>query len=122
LTNLSRNQGGSFGIAFVTTMLERRSQHHQAILSVQASMYNPLFVARLHDLTDTFKVQGDSAAGASARATAQLAALVQHQSAMLGFLDCFRLLGVIAFAGPLLALCIRKFASSGGAKKSEPAH
>jgi DHA2 family multidrug resistance protein len=122
LTNLSRNQGGSFGIAFVTTMLERRSQHHQAILSVQASMYNPLFVARLHDLTDTFKVQGDSAAGASARATAQLAALVQHQSAMLGFLDCFRLLGVIAFAGPLLALCIRKFASSGGAQKSEPAH
>src|SRR5690349_6480642 len=28
LTNLFRNQGGSFGIAFVTTMLERRTQFH----------------------------------------------------------------------------------------------
>jgi DHA2 family multidrug resistance protein len=121
LTNLARNQGGSFGIAFVTTMLERRSQHHQAILSVQASMYNSLFVARLHDLTETFRRQGDSALGAGVRATAELAGVVQHQSAMLGFLDCFRLLGVIAFAGPVLALFIRKFAPS-GAKKSEPAH
>jgi DHA2 family multidrug resistance protein len=29
LTNLCRNWGGSFGIAFVTTMLERRTQYHQ---------------------------------------------------------------------------------------------
>jgi len=121
LTNLFRNQGGSFGIAFVTTMLERRSQHHQAILSVQASLYNSLFVARLHNLTETFQRRGDSAVDAGVRATAQLAGVIQHQSSMLGFLDCFRLLGVIAFAGPLLALCTRKFASS-PAKKSEPAH
>ena len=32
LTNLFRNQGGSFGIAFVTTMISRRSQYHQNIL------------------------------------------------------------------------------------------
>jgi MFS family permease len=30
LTNLFRNQGGSFGIAFVTTLLARRTQYHQA--------------------------------------------------------------------------------------------
>jgi len=28
MTNLFRNQGGSFGIAFVTTMIQRRSQFH----------------------------------------------------------------------------------------------
>ena len=32
LTNLCRNWGGSFGIAFVTTMLERRTQYHQSVL------------------------------------------------------------------------------------------
>src|SRR5258708_26648640 len=32
LTNLCRNWGGSFGIAFVTTMLERRIQYHQSVL------------------------------------------------------------------------------------------
>ena len=32
LTNLCRNWGGSFGIAFVTTMLARRTQYHQSVL------------------------------------------------------------------------------------------
>ena len=32
LTNLFRNQGGSVGIAFVTTVLARRTQYHQSIL------------------------------------------------------------------------------------------
>jgi len=32
LTNLFRNQGGSFGIAFVTTVLARRTQYHQSVL------------------------------------------------------------------------------------------
>src|SRR6202035_4326549 len=32
LMNLCRNWGGSFGIAFVTTMLERRTQYHQSVL------------------------------------------------------------------------------------------
>src|SRR5207237_59443 len=31
LTNLFRNQGGSFGIAFVTTVLARRAQYHQSV-------------------------------------------------------------------------------------------
>src|SRR6202046_2757883 len=32
LTNLCRNWGGSFGIAFVTSMLERRTEYHQSVL------------------------------------------------------------------------------------------
>src|SRR5438132_6115071 len=32
LMNLCRNWGGSFGIAFVTTMLARRTQYHQSVL------------------------------------------------------------------------------------------
>src|SRR6202521_5466257 len=37
LTNLFRNQGGSFGIAFVTTLLTRRSQYHQIRWARQAT-------------------------------------------------------------------------------------
>src|ERR1700726_3948497 len=37
LTNLFRNQGGSFGIAFVTTLLARRTQYHQSILVAHAT-------------------------------------------------------------------------------------
>src|SRR6202007_3416912 len=32
LTNLFRNQGGSFGIALVTMLLGRRTQYHQSVL------------------------------------------------------------------------------------------
>ncbi len=32
ITNLFRNQGGSVGIAFVTTLLARRTQYHQSVL------------------------------------------------------------------------------------------
>ena len=37
LTNLFRNQGGSVGIAFVTTVLARRTQFHQSILAEYAN-------------------------------------------------------------------------------------
>jgi hypothetical protein len=40
--------------------------------------------------------------------------MVQQQASMFGFLDCFWLLGVIALAGPVLAVFIRKFNQGGG--------
>jgi hypothetical protein len=43
------------------------------------------------------------------RALAQVYATVQQQAAMLAFLDCFRILGVVAFIGVPLAIFIRKF-------------
>ena len=61
---------------------------------------------------------GYSAADAVARAPAQVYATVQGQAAMLGFLDCFWLLGCIAFVGPFLAILVRKFNQGGKA----PAH
>ncbi len=109
LTNLFRNQGGSFGIAFVTTMLARRSQFHQAVLSTHVTLSEGSVLARLHDTTATLVHSGFSYADASIRATAQLSGAVERQASMLGFLDCFQLLGIFAFAGPLLALLIRRF-------------
>src|SRR6202046_5805895 len=43
LTNLFRNQGGSVGIAFVTTFLARRTQYHQAILVEHATATAPRY-------------------------------------------------------------------------------
>jgi len=38
---------------------------------------------------------------------------VQQQAAMLAFLDCFRVLGVVAAIGVPLAIFIRKFKQGG---------
>src|SRR6266700_2438133 len=52
---------------------------------------------------------------AAMRAVAQVHALVQQQASILAFLDCFWLLGLVAFIGPALAIFIHKFNQGGGA-------
>jgi DHA2 family multidrug resistance protein len=47
LTNLFRNLGSSFGIAFVTTMQARREQVHQNFLVEHLSVGDPTVMARL---------------------------------------------------------------------------
>ena len=113
LTNLFRNQGGSCGIAFVTTVLERRSQYHQAVLGDHITSFNPTLASTLDGLTKRLVQHGYSAADAGIRALAEVYALLQKQAAMLAFLDVFWLLGIFAFAGPLLALFICKFQQGG---------
>ena len=116
LTNLFRNQGGSFGIAFVTTILERRTQFHRSVLGSHITSSDPNLKSALDGLTAQFIQGGYSVADAALRARAQVGALLQQQSALLAFMDCFWLLGVVALSGPLLAMLIRRFQQgSGGA-------
>ncbi len=115
LTNLFRNQGGSFGIAFVTTMLSRRSQYHQSVL---VSHVSPMQNALRNNSAATrayLMHHGYSQADAATHAAAQLYAKVQSQAAILSFLDCFWLLGAFALIGPVLASFIRKFNQNAGA-------
>jgi DHA2 family multidrug resistance protein len=111
---LFRNQGGSFGIAFVTTMIERRTQFHRTILVTHISNYDLGLQSALANITANLVQHGYSAADAATRAIAQIDGIVQRQAAMYGFIDCFWLLGVVAFVGPVLALFIRKFDQEGG--------
>jgi DHA2 family multidrug resistance protein len=114
LTNLFRNLGGSFGIAFVTTMLERRSQFHQSVLVAHATPYDQRFRELLAQLTDTFTAGGLSPADAALRAQAHAYHLIQRQAAALGFLDCFYILGWVAILAAPLVLLIKPFRPGGG--------
>jgi DHA2 family multidrug resistance protein len=117
LTNLFRNLGGSAGIAFVTTMLERRTQFHQTVLVTHLSSADPAVQLTLGRAVENLTAFGYTAADAVLRAPAQLGAIVHQQASLLGILDCFWLLGLIAMVGPLLTLGIRAFgqqSSAGG--------
>jgi len=109
LTNLFRNQGASFGIAFVTTMLARRAQYHQSVLVTHVTRLGGTVWANLGTIASRFVGHGYSTADAATSALAQVYAIVQKQASLLAFLDCFWLLGLVAFVGPLLAIFIRKF-------------
>jgi len=115
LTNLFRNQGGSFGIALMTTVLARRAQYHQSVLVTHVTNYNQTLSATIEGITNRFIDHGYSAADASGRAVAQVYAIVQQQANMGAFLDCFWILGLVAFIGPILAIFIRKFKPGGSA-------
>jgi MFS transporter, DHA2 family, multidrug resistance protein len=116
LTNLFRNQGGSFGIAFVTTLLARRSQYHQSVLVAHATPLDGPYRQFLANLTSYFATHGLSSADAAVRAQAQAFALLQRQATFLAFLDCFAALGWFVAMGVPLVFLIRKFRATTSAE------
>lgn len=113
LTNLFRNQGGSVGIAFVTTVLARRTQYHQSVLVAHATPLQQRYQGASANLSHYFMAHGMTAPDAALHASAQLARLIQQQAALLGFLDCFWLLGCACLLGAPLVFFTRKFKLTG---------
>jgi DHA2 family multidrug resistance protein len=109
LTNLFRNQGGSFGIAFVTTLAARRAQHHQSMLVAHNTPFDDRYRQFLANLTNYFSSHGFTHADAVQHAQAQAFHLLQRQADFLGFLDCFTALGWFVLLGVPLVLLIKKF-------------
>jgi MFS transporter, DHA2 family, multidrug resistance protein len=109
LSSLCRNWGGSFGISFVTTMLERRTQYHQSVLAGDMTSAN----VRVHGfigVSSAYLVtRGTNSADAVHQAYGLLGNLMTQQAAMLAFMDCFRLLGLVVVLGLPLAFLIRRF-------------
>jgi DHA2 family multidrug resistance protein len=108
---LFRNLGGSFGVAFVTTMLERRTQFHHGIMAQHLTPENSGFRQSLEVVTQHLITMGASPADAAQKAFGVVAGVAEKNAVMLAFLDCFLLLGIVAFAGLPLALLIKKFRS-----------
>ena len=109
LINLARNVGASTGISFVTTVLDRRSQFHQNVLSANLQAGNIRYQAAMHHLTHLLTERGEDAAHALSGAQALVYDEMQRQAMMLSFIDNFRLMGMICVCVlPLLFVMKRK--------------
>jgi DHA2 family multidrug resistance protein len=108
LMNLARNIGGSVGISFVTTMLDRRTQVHLNDLSRHLSASNPAFQSMLQGATQAMRAHGASAAFASRQAYALIEGTVQRQATMLAYIDDFRILGFAILAMIPLVFLVKK--------------
>lgn len=115
LTNLARNWGGSFGVAFITTVHERRADLHSDRLSRTADLASPLFHPRIDALTRTFEHLGFSHANAVQHAQGMLYNQLNQQASLLGFMDCFRTMGLVALIGIPLAFMTKSFRPGGEA-------
>src|ERR1700681_16743 len=79
LTNLFRNWGGSFGIAFITTASQRRDQLHQSNLGSAIGATSQQLGDRITALTNYLVTKGFSGPDAAAAAQAYLHQQFQHQ-------------------------------------------
>jgi MFS transporter, DHA2 family, multidrug resistance protein len=89
LINLSRQLGGSFGIAALGTYLTRHVAYHRADLLTNLYPGNPALDTRLRGLVDGFLAQGASTAEARQRAYAALDGTVMKQATMLAYNDAW---------------------------------
>ncbi|MEJ5244018.1 MAG: DHA2 family efflux MFS transporter permease subunit [Desulfomicrobiaceae bacterium] len=100
LFNLLRNLGGSFGTAFVTTMLARRAQFHQARLVEHTTPYDLPF-AEAVDRLQTLLGSADQALGTLYQATLR-------QAAFMAYMDVFHLQALFFFALAVLMWIVRR--------------
>jgi DHA2 family multidrug resistance protein len=92
LFNLMRNIGGSMGIAATTALTARYQQEHQNYAIRHINVFNPRYNSMLAGLRSMFMAQGADPVEANRRALASIYGMVQQQTAMLTFVDVFRLL------------------------------
>jgi DHA2 family multidrug resistance protein len=95
MNNFMRNLGGSIGISFLATGLQRLSQQHQVYLSAHTSAGNPLFVQRINGIAQTFTAQGIPPNEATARAYSLMSRTVAGQSALLAYVDIISVSAVV---------------------------
>jgi DHA2 family multidrug resistance protein len=93
--NVVRNLGGGIGVALMTTLLARRSQHHQTTLVSHVSVWDPETSERLHAWAGHFMAHGADTFTAERRALGRLYQEVTRQAQLLAFADDFWLLFVV---------------------------
>jgi DHA2 family multidrug resistance protein len=114
LVNFMRNIGSSVGTSMVTTILARRAQFHQNMLSYHATNYDPAFRDQLNGLSGQLLHAGASAPDAQVQAYGRLYQSLQVQSQTLAYIDTFMVLAVAAGIMFLLSFIVRKNDPSGG--------
>ncbi|MBS1705272.1 MAG: DHA2 family efflux MFS transporter permease subunit [Armatimonadetes bacterium] len=114
--NLTRQLGGSIGIAVLTTLLAQRHELHRSHLVENISLYNPIAVDRLQTLSQLFIARGFDPVRAQSQALALIDRTISIQATVMSFGDIFRVVGIAFLASlPLLFLMGR---GRGGGKAS----
>jgi MFS transporter, DHA2 family, multidrug resistance protein len=93
--NLLRNLGGSFGVAFVTTLLARRAQIHQVHLAEHLSPLDRSLQLSLPQLSQMLSEKGFVPASPQQGSLGIIYSQLQREASMLAFNDVFFVLSVM---------------------------
>jgi DHA2 family multidrug resistance protein len=115
LTNLARNWGGSFGIAFVTAVSERRQDLHQSRTGDTIAASSGTLQQSVQTTAHYLAAHGYSQADSMRAAYGYYYNLLGEQTRLLGFMDCFRAIGILTIAMVPVVFFIHKFKIGGKA-------
>lgn len=104
LFSLSRNLGGSVGIALIITYMTRHMQMHQSELTGRLVQGDMNYDAAMSDLTANGIAHGLTQSMAAQNATATIYRELLSQSSILSYVDSFMLLSIMLGLGILAAL------------------
>jgi DHA2 family multidrug resistance protein len=114
LINFMRNIGSSVGTSMVTTMLARRAQFHQTVLTYHATNYDPAFRSQLRGLTNQLVHVGATPPDAQVGAYARIYQNVLVQAQTLAYIDTYMLLAIAASVMFFLAFLVKRNDPGGG--------
>lgn len=117
--NLTRQMGGSVGIAFLTTVLAQREAFHRAVLVESLNLDSPQVMDRIHQLTSGFMAKGMPQETAHQSALGVLNGSVNQQAAVLSFGDMFHIVSILLLCSILLLPLLGRGRAGAGAP---PAH
>ncbi len=112
--NLLRNLGGSFGVAFATTMFARRAQLHQVHLSEHLTWLDRGFAEAVGRGSALLPMRGVPPVGAESAAVGNIYQQTIRQATAMGFNDAFLVLSVLMMCIFPLILLIRRPHHQGG--------
>jgi len=108
LYNLTRQLGGSIGIAVLTTLLASRQAFHRNVLVESVGASDPGVLARLDGMAASFVANGFDPIEARHKALALLDATVSVQASVLSFADMFWIAAMLFAATLPLVLLLGK--------------
>jgi DHA2 family multidrug resistance protein len=95
LFNMTRNLGGSVGIALLSTALTNREHFHSARLGESISSYSAATQQRLDQMTGTFVANGIDPVTAGNQALAALDRIVRREAYIMAYNDGFVIMGCV---------------------------
>ena len=110
---LVRNEGSSIGVAISNTLLQRRTQFHQARLVEHIHSFNPLSSRWLSGMSSAFQSHGSDPVAAQRRGLWMMYQVVQQQATAVSYFDLFWLFAMLSFAVIPLVFLMRRAKTDG---------
>ncbi len=95
LFNMTRQLGGTIGIALISTILTKRIHFHDTMITEHINIYNPETLARFTMYQQAFMSKGSDIATAQGKSLYVLQQTIQGQAVIMSYNDLFLIIAIV---------------------------